>query len=137
MLKHEEMGAVDGCQRRFLNLDLFRQPFRFLLPDQQDRYRTFLGALLSLITLMGLVAFSVVRLTALTTNSDYKIQVQNKKYFYEDSDVFSFETHGFNVAAAITGYDGNPLDITDPEVGQIKFYMKRFGDVDFDFFELD
>ena len=137
MLKHEEMGAVDGCQRRFLNLDLFRQPFNFLLPDQKDRYRTFLGALLSLITLMGLVAYSVVRLTALATNSDYKIQVQNKNYFYEDSDVFGFETHGFNVAAAITGYDGNPLDITDPEVGQIKFYMKRFGDVAFDFFELD
>ena len=35
------------------------------------------------------------------------------------------------VAAAITAYDGSPADITDPEIGEVKFYMKKFGDVPF------
>ena len=31
------------------------------------------------------------------------------------------------IGAAITAYDGNPEDITDPEIGELKFVRKEFG----------
>lgn len=70
-------------------------------------------------------------MTALATSSDYKIQELEKKFFYDASDEFTFDESQFMVAAAITAYDGSSEDITDLEVGELKFYMKRFGDVPF------
>ena len=87
-------------------------------------------------TYIILIAFAAYRLTALTTHSDYKIQVQDKKFFYGDGDEFTFEESRFMIAAAVTAYDGSGEDITDPEVGEVKFYMKRFGDVLLQFTEL-
>ena len=122
---------MDGCQQHFLSLDLFRQPFNFLLPDEKANYRTFLGSLLSLLTIFLLIGFAAYKLTAISVNSDYKIQLHDQKFFYDASDEFTFQDHGFMVAAAITAYDGSPADITDPEIGEVKFYMKKFGDVPF------
>lgn len=34
---------------------------------------------------------------------------------------------GFQVAAAITAYDGSPDIIEDPEIGSIKMYIKYWG----------
>ena len=33
------------------------------------------------------------------------------------------------VAAAVTNFDGSNVDITDPEIGEIKFYLKQY-DID-------
>ena len=30
------------------------------------------------------------------------------------------------VAAAVTNFDGSNEDITDPEIGQIKYYLKQY-----------
>ena len=34
---------------------------------------------------------------------------------------------GFQIAAAVTSYDGNPNSIEDPEIGVVKFYLKQWG----------
>ena len=136
MLRHEEFGAMDHCQKKFMVLDLFRQPFRFLLPDREDMYRTFLGSSLSLLCFIILLGFGALKVTALATSSDYKIQVHDKKFFYDDVDEFTFDESQFMVSAGVTAFDGSSEDITDPEVGEIKFYMKRFGDVPFTLTEL-
>ena len=75
-----------------------------------------------------MVGFAAYRLTALATNLDYKIQVHDQKYFYDSTDEFTFKDNRFMIAAAVTAFDGSSEDITDPEIGQVKFYMKRFGD---------
>jgi len=38
---------------------------------------------------------------------------------------FGFE-NSFTVAAAITFYDGSNVDVMDPEVGELKFYLKNW-----------
>ena len=136
MFQHEKMSAMDGCQQNFLRLYLYRQPFNFLLPDKKDSYRTFLGSLLSLLTVFLLIGFATYKLIAISTNSDYKIQVHDQKFFYDASDEFTFQDHEFMIGAAITAYDGSSEDITDPEIGEVKFYMKKFGDEPIQFVEL-
>ena len=34
--------------------------------------------------------------------------------------------HGFVVAAAITAFDGKAFNITDPTIGELKFYYKTW-----------
>ena len=40
--------------------------------------------------------------------------------------------HGLAIAAAVTRYDGKPEEITDPTIGELKYYLKRWEDGLFD-----
>ena len=118
--------AYDGWQHRFMKIDLFAQPFRLLLPDREDKYRSILGAVFSLGTLIILIGYALYKIQELTVNLDYSIQIHEKKLFYDPADELTFENDGFMIAAAITDYDGSAEDITDPEIGEVKFYRKTF-----------
>ena len=52
--------------------------------------------------------------------------MQMQDNFYEIDDEISFKDNGFMVAAAVTAYDGDPTDITDPSIGELKFYRKAW-----------
>ena len=119
-----------------MRIDLFAQPFRFLLPDREDKYRSCLGAVLSLITLVLLIGYALYKIQELTVNQEYSIQIHDKKLYYDAADAFTFEDNGFVMAAAITAYDGSPDDITDPEVSEVKFYRKTFDKDSIEFTEL-
>ncbi len=51
------------------------------------------------------------------------MQLQTLDNFYLSTDSFSVED-GFMVAAAVTDFNDGGLDITDPEIGELKFYLK-------------
>ena len=53
--------------------------------------------------------------------------VQGKDYFYDLRDEVNFVEGDFAVAAAVTDYDGNQEDITDPSFGELKFYKRNWG----------
>lgn len=89
-------------------------------------YRTFLGAVLSLLTITALGSYAVYKMTILMDYKDYKINESVKDYFYDAEFTFS-EADGFHVAAAVTSFDGNADSIEDPEIGEIKFYLKQWG----------
>ena len=136
MVKHEQLSRVDRCQRGFMAIDIFGQPFRFLLPNGEDEYRSFLGSFPSLLLAMLLLGYATYKIEGLTLNSDYKTQIHDQRYFYDAADEFTFEEDGFMIAVAITAYDGSSDNITDPEVGELKFVMKTWGDVLLSFTEL-
>ena len=60
-------------------------------------------------------------------NGQYQVQLQTLDNFYDTTDSFSVED-GFMVAAAVTDFaaGGGNVDITDPEIGEIKFYLKNW-----------
>ena len=66
-----------------LRADLYKQPFRFLLPDRQDRYRTFIGSLLSIFTFTVLTLFALYRIITMLSMEDYKIQVHELENYYD------------------------------------------------------
>ena len=55
--------------------------------------------------------------------NDYKIQEEKREKYYQ-YDVPLTQEQGFQVAAAITDYDGSSESIEDPEIGTIKMYIK-------------
>ena len=44
---------------------------------------------------------------------------------YENNATFGY-SDGFMVAAAVTAFDGSSVNIQDPEVGEVKFYLKSW-----------
>lgn len=111
----------------FLKVDLFRQPFHFMLPDENRFYRSFLGATLTLVSLISLLAFLTYRVVSMTQLIQYTIYDTNHLFHYEATDAFLPED-GFAVAAGITAYDGKNLTDykEDEQIGTLKFYRKHF-----------
>ena len=107
-----------------LHLDLYKQPFRLLLPDRKNEYRTFTGAALTILTIIVLLAYGGVKLSALIARDDYRVQNRELMDFYEDIDPLSSDD-GFVIAAAITGFEGPLVDIP-PEYGSLRFYRKEW-----------
>ena len=75
-----------------------------------------------------LLSYGTYKVTTMSNIDDFKVGMHVLEHAYEVDDIFG-HADGFAVAAAITAYDGSKEDITDPEVGQIKFYLKQW-DVD-------
>ena len=84
-------------------------------------YRTFLGSVLSLVTIVVLVGYASYKMLRLSSMRDYQISLVTNEYFYDSSFTFR-QIDGFAVAAAVTSYDGNGDPIEDPSIGTVKFY---------------
>ena len=100
---HENLRGKESCQKFVTKFDLYKQPFRLLLPDEKDEYRTFCGSLLTLFTLLTVSVYAGLKLKILTGYLDYKVQVRNYSEFYKDTDRFQ---KNFMVAAGITDFSG-------------------------------
>ena len=55
---------------------MYRQPFRLLLPDGHDTYRTFIGSILSVITIVTIAMYGTYKFTELMGEEDYRVQVR-------------------------------------------------------------
>ena len=102
---HQNLSKLERCQRGTLFLDIYKEPFRLLLPDGNDAYKSFLGAVLSIITLLTLLTYASYKFQTLISYTDYKVQVADKENFYTDNDFFSYDD-GYIFAAGLTAYDG-------------------------------
>ena len=124
--RYQSVSRCDGVQKKALNLDIYRTPFLFKLPDNKERYRTFLGAILSVLTIIAVLAYGGYKFLVLFDYADYKVQAAVSENFYDLMD--SFESpKGFNIAAGVTRYDSTAEVVEDPDYGTVKFYLKSYG----------
>ena len=112
-------------------MDLYRTPFLFLLPDSREQYSSFLGTVLSLLTMLLLGAYLSHRFTVLWLQEEYKITQYSEENYFDVFERFSV-ADGFKVAAGVTTYDGTRGLIEDPEIGTVKFYLKYYNNPDFE-----
>ena len=78
-----EHSRSDRCQRGILRFDFYKQPFRLLLPDRKNEYRTFAGGLLSILTIVLMLYYATYKLNTLITKDDYKVQLRRRERYYE------------------------------------------------------
>ena len=126
MSSNRNLGRCDRVQEKALHLDLYRRPFMFNLPDDSSMYRSLLGSVLSFITICTLLSYAIYKLVKLDSHTEYQINEAHRDQYYDTSFTFS-QADGFQVAAAITDFDGNREEIEDPEIGEVKFYLKQWG----------
>ena len=120
-------SPIDSCQKWMLKFDLYKQPFRLLLPDGRNEYRTFAGAILSLATICIVMAYGSNKLERLLGRDDFKIQRYVEEYLYEVKEAYNYKDNGFMIAATMTGLHdvGGPKNIP-PEMGALRFYRKFY-----------
>ena len=108
-------------------IDLFRRPFNFLLPDHQSQYRTFLGSMLSIITILLILVYGGYKIVLYFKREEFTVNQTRQSYYFGLEDEFS-QSHGLAIAAGAVseGYDGIRDFSIDPEIGQLKFYLKTW-----------
>ena len=70
----QHIEKLDGCElgcTSILAIDLYHKPFRFLMPDHRESYRTFLGALLSVFTVMIILGYGTYKLSNMVSYDGY------------------------------------------------------------------
>ena len=114
---NENLSSLERCQKFTIKADLYKQPFRLLLPDEKDEYRTFAGATLTICTLAVVLIYAVIKLQILFGYEDYKVQISEFNNFYKETETFT-HLDGFAVAAGIpTGFNGSAHEEIPPSVG--------------------
>ena len=58
-------------ERGILMLDSYRRPFNLLMPENTDRYRTFIGAFFTIVTLIVVLSYASYKFNDLLNQSDY------------------------------------------------------------------
>ena len=116
-------------KNKMLAVDLFKRPFKLLMPGGDDEYRTFLGSLISIFILCLILGFAGYKLGDLIEFNDYKLQEAEQENFFKANETFTAE-QGFQVAACITSYDGSSKVIEDPTIGELKMYTKAWDALD-------
>ena len=107
-------------------LDMYKRPFSLLLPDGKQEYRTFIGSILSLITVLIFLPYLVWKMEVIFSQEDFKVYTKELQNFYTQDDKFGMGQN-FMIAAGITAYDGSPADEEDLSVGKLRFIMKVWG----------
>ena len=99
------------------------------MPDHKEEYRTCVGALLSVVSLLLLVIYASYKFQVLTNLHDYTVQEALLKNHFEVEQHIS-SANGFAIASAITKYDGSSEVFDRSDMGMIQFYLKKWGKVD-------
>lgn len=100
-MSEEKFSRYDSACQKSLNVDLFRTPFLFKLPDRNEKYRTTIGSIFTIAMLLVLLVYGAIKLTVLYSLSDYSINIAVQEYFFDLTQPFG-SVDGFGVAAAIS-----------------------------------
>ena len=102
------------------------------MPGNADNYRTILGTVLTFLAMMIVMSYASYKLVQWSDNKDYKLMSEIHEQYFDATDEFSKED-GFWIAAGVLDYSQTKFDgFIDPEIGEIKFYLKSFGNSDDD-----
>ena len=83
------MTSCDRYQSKFLQYDLYRRPFNFLLPDHQSQYRSLLGSVLSLLTLILLLIYMNYMFLIFFSSSEFIVNQTRDEYYFKHYEGFS------------------------------------------------
>ena len=97
-----------------------------LIPDHKEEYRTCVGALLSVVSLLLLVIYASYKFQVLTNLHDYTVQEALLKNHFE-IEQHILRANGFAIASAIAKYDESSEMVERSDMGMIQFYLKKWG----------
>lgn len=97
------------------------------MPDHEPMYRSIAGSCFSMFTVVLVLAYAAYKFIDLLELNDYKLQEAVQENFFAAEVPLTLQ-EGFQVAAAVTAYDGSPDVIEDPEIGTLKMYIKYWGE---------
>ena len=86
-----------------LGLDIYRQPFRLLLPDGNGMYRSLMGSIMSVITLALIITYGCFEASEVFGDRNYRVQTYDVTRFYSLDQGFG-ASDGFIIAVLRLAY---------------------------------
>ena len=78
---------MSGCEKikdKSLNLDIYKRPFNFLMPDHRETYNTWLGLVLSLFSIICVFSYAIYQMISLIQLDQYRLQTIAQENFYAE-----------------------------------------------------
>ena len=117
---------INKAKKGLRKVDLFA--FRFSLDlDQDDEHETTLGSILSIILLVTTIIFAIDKFNIMKDYSDTRIMFVEIENHFDDS-VSVAEEMGFNVAFALSAFDGSSEIVEDPDYATVQAIDRTWGD---------
>lgn len=105
MSERASHSAVSGgCTQKVLKLDLYGRPFMFMLPNHEQRYKSIVGSLCTILVLFVVFVYAVYKVQLLSDKDESRVQRTLEENYF-DYQKFVSSHHGeFNVAFALASY---------------------------------
>ena len=72
--KTDAKAAGGGnCAKNIMSLDLYGRPFVFMLPNKQQRYKSVVGSLLTVINLFIVFVYAIYKVQLLSDKEDSRV----------------------------------------------------------------
>ena len=113
-------------KRAVTSIDSFGYDFEMTFNDGSRTVTTYMGSCLTLMTVLCLMLFIVLKFDVMLNHSDTHIMFSNLEYHYPDDDVLT-DRMGFNVAFGLTNFDGKSDFIEDPDYATLEGKYRAWG----------
>ena len=116
----------------FSKCDSFGRGFHFNLPDGKDTLGTPLGAAISMLMYCILIFYGIMQMHRLMQFGETVVTSSVRDSYYQmeqnfPDDIKDLYFDQFEIAFAITAYDGNPEPIDDEKFGKIYARIDQWG----------
>ena len=127
-MQQRRAGSCDRLSEKFINIDLFGRPFTLMLPNEHRYYKTLVGAVMTLVTVIVVVSYAVYKLQLLIDQVEVRVNLTTiNNYFDEpDNSENGFGTKdGFSIAAGVFAKTGvnDYVPSVDSSYGQLDFQI--------------
>ena len=100
------------------------------MPNGTEYFKSTLGTILSLCTLVIMISYSSYKFAEMINKSEYRLVEENQDFFFEEIDSFGSDD-GFHLAAGIMTFQNGAQGVSvDPEIGSLKMIMKEWNTFD-------
>ena len=117
-----------NCTSHLIKFDASRHYFQFYLPDGRTRFQTRAGGIISIILGILILTYASSEFAIFWMRDSYIITEKFLRNSLKDLDHFN-KTNRFSIAASFID-NGNQKIPDDPEVGQLKFFIKSWKEND-------
>ena len=127
-MQEKRTASARPIASNILNYDLFRHPFRFMLPNGYDSVKSNPGRIATLLLVIFTIAYGTINMIELSDYGKTTMRLDVVDYYYSDTDVFNIDkTPGLNIAFGVTHYDNNTEKLDDLDYGEV-IGVRKFWD---------
>ena len=110
-----------------VKFDIFGKDFALAIENDEQAVKSRSGCCLTIILTVIVALYGYQKTEVLFARSDMSIQEHTESNALAETDKFGYETGGFNIALAYSGYNNNYEYELPPEVGRIAFRAEEWG----------
>ena len=98
------MSGKSGCSKiveKAIIIDKFGQPFRFVLPNGAKEYKSLIGSIMTLITVITVCLYGIYKLQLLIDKEETSFSTRIDEGYFINKNITIDKAYGFNIAVGL------------------------------------